>query len=252
MSWGISLGYTAPTSTVFGRFTTKTDDDTDTTLTTSNVDALASLSGLKSGLESTRIVAEGQSAAAKAGAEGADAEITAYETSGAISEENARIAGIAGDIAILQQQREVARASGAASAAAGAGGVIAGGGVLDVLRSSYQQGALGAQLLGVQTALEQGGYYAQSAATDAQAAAARAQKNASLAEADAYTAQATQAASQIAQLQSLYKKQFDQLKKLEENPTEDANPATGGSTSFLDYGSATRRKQLTNFGNLGA
>lgn len=199
-------------------------------LTTSNVDQLAALSGLMSGLATTQTTATGQATAAQATATGADAEAAAYGTAGAIADENAKVAGIAGEISVAQQQRMVAATAGQEAAAAGAGGVISGGSVYDVIQSTYTQGAIGAQMIGVQTALEQGGYEEAGAASDAEVAAAQAQKNAALAMADAYTAQASQAASQTAQLQSLYSTQITQLNNIESNPT-----AVGGADSSARY-----------------
>lgn len=223
-------------------------------LNPSNVDQLAALSGLLSGLESTRITATGQAEASRITAQGADAEIAAYETAGEISDENAKIAGIAGEISVLQQQRQVAAVAGQQQAAAGAGGVMTAGSVLDVMQSSYQQGAVATQLLQAQTALEQGGFAAQAAATDAEVAAARTQQAAALAEADAYTAQASQAASQTAQLQGLYGEQIATLENLEANPTDNAAPDTTSPTSqsFREYRAGGGNRAFHyNFGNLG-
>lgn len=227
------------------------------TLTTSNVDALAALSGLSSGLESTETVAKGQAEASREIAAGADTEIAAYTTAGDIAKENARLAGIAGDISVLQQQRHVASIAGQQSAAAGAGGVIEGG-IYDVLTSTYRQGAIGEQLIGVQTALEQGGYEAAAAASDAEVAAAQAQKNAALAEAKSYDAQASQAAAQTSQLRSLYGDEFKQLEDLKNNPTKDMKPTTASTaagTGGILGGSGfktTNTQFHYNFGNLGA
>ena len=200
--------------------TTSTDGNT---LTTSNVDQLAALSGLMSGLQSTATLATGQAAAANMSATGAAAEATAYGMAGATSTENAKIAGIAGDISILQQQRQVAASAGQQQAAAGAGGATLGGSVYDVMQSSYQQGAVGSQLIGVQAALEQGGYIEAGEAAQAEVAGAQAQQQAAIAEANAYTAQASQAAAQTAQLQSAYDKQLSQLDNISSNPP--AEPA---------------------------
>lgn len=214
---------------------TAADKSTDK-LTPNNVDSLASLAGLMSGLQGTQVLATGQATAARTIAEGADAEAAAYTTAGDIAEENARIAGIAGDISLVQQQRAVAAAGGQISAGAGAGGVIESGNVLDVMRASYQQGAIGAQMLTVQTALEVGGHEEQAAATDAEVAAAQAQRNAALAEADAYTSQASLAASQTSQLQSLYDKQLTDLSAIEADPTKNMDPNNpNASTTTTQY-----------------
>lgn len=192
------------------------------TLTPSNVDQLASLSGLMAGLQSTQITAAGQAAAASATAAGAAAEATAYGAAGGVARENEQIAGVAGDIAVFQQQREVAKTAGQASAAGAAGGVTQGGNVLDVMQSSYQQGAVGAQLIGVQTALEQGGYEEAAVASDAEVTAANAQAAAAQAESAAFTSQASLAAQQTSQLQSLYGPQLSQVANATANPTSAA------------------------------
>lgn len=225
-------------------------------LTPTNVDALASLSGLLYGTQATNLTATGQAQAAAESAAGANAEAAAYGTAGAIATENEAIAGIAGQISLFQQQRQVAQSVGQATAAAGASGALMGGSPYDVIQSSYTQGAIGSQLIQVQTALDQGGYAQEAAATQAEVAAANAQAAAANTEAAAFTAQASLAAQQTAQLQSLYPTQTQTVTNLTNNPTTavTGGPDSESYTAYLSGGSATGGSNTAlhyNFGNLG-
>lgn len=162
----------------------------------------AALAGARAGLTQTQTTAEGMAAAQKLSAQGALAEKQAYITAGDISGENAKVAGIAGDVLQYQQHLDLMRTEGSARAAEGASGVAFSGSALDVMRSSMQQGALGEQLIQMQTALQQGGFLEQQAATGAESAAADAQYNQDLALSDMYSKQAAQASSELEQLQS--------------------------------------------------
>lgn len=221
-----------------------------TALTPTNVDQLAALSGTLYGLQATQISATGQANAAAESVTGANAEASAYGTAGAISTENQAIAGIAGQISLYQQQRQVAQTVGQEQAAAGAGGAISGGSVYDVMASSYNQGAIGSQLIQVQTALDQGGYAEQAAATQAEVAAANAQAAAAQQEGAAFSAEATQAAAEAAQLQTLYPTQTQTLGDLANNPTSAVTPSSQSYTSYLS-GGGTNTAFHYNFGNLG-
>lgn len=196
-------------------------------LTPTNVDQLAALSGILTGLQTTQIDATGQANAAAETAAGAAAEAGAYGSAGQVAQQNEAIAGIAGEIALFQQQRQVAATVGQATAAAGAGGTLTSGSAYDVIQSSYQQGAIGGQVIQVQTALDQGGYAEEYQATQAEVAAANAQAAAANTEATAYSSEASLAAQQTAQLNALYAPQVKQVNNLTTNPTS----AVGGKDS---------------------
>lgn len=193
-------------------------------LTPSNMEQLAAISGLMTSAQQTQIEAQGRAGAAAVSQKGAAAEREAYQTAEAIALENARVAGIAGELAVFQQQREVAKASGGIEAAWAGSGAL-GGNVYDLMQESYQQGALGAQIINVQTSLDQSGYYASAAAAEAEARGANAQEEAAAQEAAAYSAQATQAAQQTANLQTTYGTQLDQIENLQDNPQQAAQPS---------------------------
>src|SRR5574340_283773 len=195
-----------------------------TTTDPTTINTLAALSGLLSGLNTTQITTTGQATEAGTIAAGAKTEAEPYTAAGSSATENEKLATLSGQLQIVQEQREVARTQGAARAAAGAGGVTGSGSVLDVLQSSYQQGALGEQLLGVQAALVAGGYAEAGAAVQGEVAAAGAQQQAALAEQAAYTSEATNAANQIAQIQKLYAPQLRQLDTLQTNTTNLTTP----------------------------
>lgn len=216
-------------------------------LTPSTVDQLAAISGLMTGAQQTQIEAEGRVEASALSQRGAAAEREAYQTAKLITEENARIAGLAGEIAVFQQQREVASKIGDAEAAWSGAGAL-GGNIYDIMRSSYQQGAIGTQLINVQTALDVSGHLASAAALEAQAVGANAQEEAAAREAAAYSAQATQAAQQVQNLQNTYSTEIDRIESLADDPAQAAEPARPsvrslpalGGTSVGSVGGFTR------------
>jgi len=114
-------------------------------------------------------------------AQGYQAELSAYNTVGAIAGQNATIAGIAGDIKALQTARSVQQTIGAQKAAVAAAGFGAAGSSLDLLRHSVQEGYLADQLVRTQSALTQGGYLEEGAASQAEAAGAQMASQAALA-----------------------------------------------------------------------
>lgn len=165
--------------------------------TTINLSTNATTAAAQGNLASTEITASGQSKAQTDLATGYTAEQTAYTNAGLISGENAKVAGYAGDVLKYQEQLDVLKSTGEARAAAGAGGAAASGSVLDVLRSSLQQGALTQQLTQYQTALDIGGYLEQQNATQGESAAAGAQSKAATDLANTYSQLAAQASSQL-------------------------------------------------------
>lgn len=133
-------------------------------------------------------------------------EAEAYGTVGAIAENNATIEGVAGNIRQLQANRAVTRTVGSQRASIAAAGFANSGGALDLMQSSLQEGYLTDQLIQSQTAINQGGFLSQKAASDAEAAGARlasdAQMDLSRSYASAGQLATANAASQTAALQA--------------------------------------------------
>lgn len=137
------------------------------------------------GLTGNAVEGDARARAQEIQAQGATEEEKAYGTAGDIARRNAQLEGIVGDIQGLQQQREVRRTIGEQRAGVAAAGFASSGSSLDLLGSSLRQGYLGKQLIDTQTALSQGGYLQQGAATDAEIAAVQTQSRSALSLADA-------------------------------------------------------------------
>ena len=103
---------------------------------------------------------------------GDTAEAQAYGTAEAIANQNATLAGVSGNIQEIQQQRDVMRTVGNQQSAVAAGGFESSGSSLALLKSSLQQGYLGNQMIQTQTAMTQGGYLEQAAASGSEITAA--------------------------------------------------------------------------------
>lgn len=108
-------------------------------------------------------------------------EIDAYNAVGAISEQNATIEGVSGNIKQLQANRQVARTIGSQRAAVAGAGFASSGGSLDLMKSSIQEGYLNDQIIGAQTEVTKGGFLEQGAAAQAEASGARVASDAALA-----------------------------------------------------------------------
>lgn len=162
------------------------------------------VAGAEAGLQNTITTATGEAAAEQLAAQGALAQTAAYQSAANISGENAKVAGIAGQVMRYQQQLELQRSLGSTSAAVGASGAAMSGSALDILRSSMQQGALGGQLIDIQTALTQGGYFEQQGAAGAEVAASNVQAASATALSNSYTAEAAQAAAQLKAITDAY------------------------------------------------
>jgi hypothetical protein len=121
--------------------------------------------------------------------QGYNAEADAYGTATALGNQNAALAAMAGGITELQTQRKVTQAIGGQRADIAGAGFKESGGALDLLRSSYQQGYLGDQLIRTQTAMTQGGYLEEAAAATGE------QKSAQYASQAAATLAAAQASA---------------------------------------------------------
>ena len=140
------------------------------------------------GMKSTAVTNTAAATAATTQSEGYAAEASAYGTAADTAEQNAIIAGIAGDVKTLQQQRDVGLTIGTQQAQVAAAGFGAAGSSLDLLRSSLQQGYLTTQLTATQTALTKGGYLEEAASSRAQKAAAEATGAAAKTTASTWTA----------------------------------------------------------------
>lgn len=120
-------------------------------------------------------------------------EATAYGNAADVAENNATLAGIAGEIKEYQTTRDVYKTVGSQRAAIAASGFGDSGTSLALARSSFQQGYLDNQLTRTQTLSKQGGYLEEAAAAKAEAAAATTASDAALVEKDAYTTSASKA-----------------------------------------------------------
>jgi hypothetical protein len=156
--------------------TTGTASLTGATASASNTAIENAVAGITS-LKGTAAEDLANSQASATSAAGYAAEANAYGTAAGIATENAGTAGIIGGIKNYQQQYELTASIGSTKAGAAAAG-FTGGSSADILRSSYQQGALASQLITTQTALTQGGYQEEAAAATAQATAATATETA--------------------------------------------------------------------------
>lgn len=126
--------------------------------------------------------------AANETATGYTAEATAYGQAANIATNNSTIAGVVGSIQTLQQQRQVLAATSTQRAQVAGNGFLEAGSNVSLLQSSVQQGNLGAQQIGTQTLLEQGGYEEEASAATAEQTAATAASAAATTTAAADTA----------------------------------------------------------------
>ncbi len=124
------------------------------------------------GLQSKASIDTANAAASDIQATGYQAEAGAYGTVEGIAGNNATIAGIAGDIKLLQESRALRTTLGSQKADIATAGFGNSGSSLDLMRSSLQQGALTRQLTNIQTAQTVGGYQAEGAAAGAEVAGA--------------------------------------------------------------------------------
>ena len=104
-------------------------------------------------------------------AQGYQAEAGAYGSAQQIAQQNAALAGVAGDVQAAQEARKVVQTVGSQRAQIAAAGFANSGSALDLSRSSMQQGHLADQLIRTQTAINQGGFLEQGAAAQAETAA---------------------------------------------------------------------------------
>jgi hypothetical protein len=124
------------------------------------------------GLQSKASIDAANANASDIQAAGYGQEVGAYQTVSDIAGNNANIAGVAGDIKLLQEQRALRKTIGAQRADIASAGFLASGTSIDLFRDSVAQGALQRQLTNIQTAQTKGGYLEEGAAAQAEVAGA--------------------------------------------------------------------------------
>jgi hypothetical protein len=124
------------------------------------------------GLQSKASIDTSNAAASDIQATGYQTEAAAYQNVAGIAGNNATVAGIAGDIKLLQQSRAFRQSMGSQRADVAAAGFQNSGSAIDLMRDSVSQSALDRQLVNVQTAQTQGGYLEEGAAAGAEVAGA--------------------------------------------------------------------------------
>lgn len=170
LSAGMSVGL--PSVTVPG----VTNTNPATTTNGTNINQILAESGLVSalfGAESQQVQAQGQQQALDLESQGSLAEAGAYTTAEGISNANAQIVGVSGQLQQYQNTRQLMQTLGSQAADYSANGFQQSGTALNVARSSLQQGLLQGQVIGVNTSLEAGGYLEQAAASQAEVVAAQ-------------------------------------------------------------------------------
>lgn len=123
---------------------------------------------------------EANSQAQTISSQGSQAEASAYGTAQTIAQQNAQLAGFSGQIQKVQALRSAFQTIGAQKAAVAASGFGNSGSALDLLRSSTQQAYLNNQVIGTNSALQQGGFLQQAAAATAEQTAAKTASQAAL------------------------------------------------------------------------
>jgi len=131
---------------------------------------------------------EANSQAAATQAAGYQREIEAYGIVAGISEENATLEGMAGNIKQLQANRALMKSLGSQRASVAAAGFASSGSSLDLYKSSLQEGFLNEQLIGTQTSINQSGYFQQAAAARASGEGAQLASEAAMELSRSYTA----------------------------------------------------------------
>lgn len=124
------------------------------------------------GLQSKASIDNANAGASDIQATGYQAESGAYQNVADIAANNATVAGVAGGIKLLQENRALRTTMGSQRADVAAAGFGNSGSSLDLMRSSIQQGALTRQFTNIQTAQTQGGYLEEGAAAGAEVAGA--------------------------------------------------------------------------------
>lgn len=195
--------------------------------------------------------------AAAASAAGYGKEIDAYGNVKKITDNEALIAQVSGDITGIQQHQELMQNLGTQRATTATAGFTNSGSSLDVLRSSMQQGYLRQQLLETQTSLNVAGYLSQGLAADAESAAAAAARDSALALGEGYTNAAAiataNAANETAGLTSFLKgttltaAEKLILNPLTGDPNSPTNPVFGTNDNPLGVAGGTHGPSKTQF-----
>lgn len=134
--------------------------------------------------------AYGSAEAAYGGVEAAYGTVAqSYQSAAAVANNNATLEVAAGNLEQYQQGLTAKQTIGSQQAAVAAGGFGASGSALSLLRASSQQAALGNAAIGIQTAINEGGYQEQAASAEGQSAAALAQQSQAGVQAQAVGAQ---------------------------------------------------------------
>lgn len=123
-------------------------------------------------LVSSEILAQANSKADALKATGLQDEANAYSSAYGIAEANAGLEAASTQVTQLQEQRDVIKTIGSQRADVAAAGFKEAGSNLALLRNSVQQGALTQQLTGLEGAVQEGGYLAEAAASNAEFLAA--------------------------------------------------------------------------------
>lgn len=151
------------------------------------------------GLQGTVAEEQANAQAENLQATGATAEADAYQQAADISTKTAGTAQVLGDLQKAQEQRKLYSTLGTAAANTGANGFgDTSGSAIALLRDSVQRGALGQQLIDVQTGQNIAGYLEQSSAALAEKSAVNAQVGAANSLATAETTAANVAAANAA------------------------------------------------------
>lgn len=185
-------------------------------------------------------------------ATGAGIEAAAYGTAAGIATGNEQSEAIAESVRQIQIMRNVNQTVGGISASVAANGFQQSGSALDIMRSSYQQGALEQQISGLQSEQTQRGYLSQAAAANGEMGAATARQLAALSLADAQDkAGASATANQAALSHAL-----TQLLAGDPNAQQLVNDLTSGNISgatadALLYNPAGSTNPLATAGGTG-
>ena len=148
---------------------------------------LRGITGDITNLQALALQNEANAKAAATEAAGFGREVEAYRTAGRISEQNATIEGVAGNIRQLQAGRAVQRTIGRQRAETASAGFSDAAGSLDIMRASLQEGYLQDQLIRSQTSITQGGFLEQRDASLASAEGAQLASDASMELSRSYT-----------------------------------------------------------------
>lgn len=141
-----------------------------------NPDTILAESGLFNALygeAAAAVTATGEATALNTEAAGTTAEAAQYGTAADISQQNAQLATVSGQLQQYQNTRTLMNTLGTQQADISGAGFADTGTAVNLARSSLQQGLLQNQVLGVNAQVEAGGYLEQAAASTAEQQAAQ-------------------------------------------------------------------------------